>query len=771
MRFRLPVRRRRAAVIALLGLVFLGAAVFSFAPIARGKAEAAARARGLEIRIGRARPAWFGVVLEDVEVRPEGVSTVVLRASEVRVDATARLAPEKITALGGVIELTGKSAIDDLLAWRERRPKSEGGGRAVALDASGMRATWVDGELDLTVEGLFIQRDEQSTRAGFDRASAQGRDLSAEVRGASAELVGGKLARARADGADVGVLLAPQASEGKSSQAEPAPPALPVIKRAGKPAPQPYGPIVVLPDLHELRARVRAVVSAIAARTASDVHVDVPAVSFAVTRGQDRVEVGPGSFDLSRTPTDLVVDFASRAAPGRSPLTLKLDAPLGAGDVIAELSGGPVTLALFGVKEGEMGLADVERATLGGQGRVIMTDAGDLLRFDGSIALKDASIRHDGIASDTVRGLTLQLASRGSISDRGKLELDDAALDMGSLHVRAHGAAEQASDHLAAELAFEVPTAGCESLRTSLPTALLPVLETARYRGTLGAKGTLAFDTRDLDQLVLRYEFDDRCKLDVVPELLEPDRFKSRFTYWAIDKDGRPMELESGPHTDRWTPLDEISPYMQTAVLTTEDGLFYKHKGFNHAAIRQSLIANLKAHKFVRGASTITMQLAKNLFLSREKTLARKLQEIALADALEKTLGKDDIMELYLNVIEFGPDIYGVTAAAEHYFGRPPSELNLSECLFLASLLPKPRESHKIWEKGEVPVSWVKNIHALMEIAAKTNKISTKELEDAQAETLVFHKDGDPPPPQRQPLRAPRVRAQDGASDDWIPAQ
>src|SRR5258706_10215184 len=110
----------------------------------------------------------------------------------------------------------------------------------------------------------------------------------------------------------------------------------------------------------------------------------------------------------------------------------------------------------------------------------------------------------------------------------------------------------------------------------------------------------------------------------------------------------------------RWMLLNEIIPYKQIAVLTTEDGLFFKHKGFNHSAIRQSLIANLKAHKFVRGASTITMQLAKNLYLSREKTLARKVEEIVLADALEQTLTKDEMMELYLNVIEFGPDIYGV---------------------------------------------------------------------------------------------------------------
>ena len=131
-------------------------------------------------------------------------------------------------------------------------------------------------------------------------------------------------------------------------------------------------------------------------------------------------------------------------------------------------------------------------------------------------------------------------------------------------------------------------------------------------------------------------------------------------------------EETTGPGSDNWTPLDEISPYMQVAVLTTEDGGFLKHHGFNRASIRSSIVANLKARRFARGASTITMQLAKNLFLSRDKTLSRKLEEVVLTDYLEQTFSKDELMELYLNVIEFGPAVYGITAAAEHYFGRTP---------------------------------------------------------------------------------------------------
>ena len=143
---------------------------------------------------------------------------------------------------------------------------------------------------------------------------------------------------------------------------------------------------------------------------------------------------------------------------------------------------------------------------------------------------------------------------------------------------------------------------------------------------------------------------------------------------------------------------------MQVAVLTTEDGAFFHHHGFNEWAIRSSLVANIKAGRFVRGASTITMQLAKNLFLSREKTLSRKLEELILTDYLERTFDKNEMMELYLNIIEFGPDVYGVTRGRAALLraetrGVEPRRVPLPRrrsCRSRASY-------HKLYEKGEVP--------------------------------------------------------------------
>jgi membrane peptidoglycan carboxypeptidase len=281
--------------------------------------------------------------------------------------------------------------------------------------------------------------------------------------------------------------------------------------------------------------------------------------------------------------------------------------------------------------------------------------------------------------------------------------------------------------------------------------------------GTFGMNGRLAFDTQALDELKLDYEIHDTCTVTNVPAALDPAQFQRPFVHRVVLPDGSVGEQETGPGTTNWTPLDQISPYMQVAVLTTEDGSFRKHHGFNRASIRASIIANLKAHRFVRGASTITMQLAKNLFLEREKTLARKLEEVVLAEYLEESFSKDELMELYLNVIEFGPAIYGITSAAEYYFGRTPAELNLAECFFLSSLLPAPLRYGAMRESGEVPEAWMRLLRGLMTTAHDFGRITDAELAEAAGEAVVFWRSGERPPP-RPPVRA---RAQlDGQSEE-----
>jgi hypothetical protein len=171
-------------------------------------------------------------------------------------------------------------------------------------------------------------------------------------------------------------------------------------------------------------------------------------------------------------------------------------------------------------------------------------------------------------------------------------------------------------------------------------------------------------------------------------------KLNSQFTYRAIDNGKAQRPVIVGRDNLFYTPLEEMSPYIKKCVLTSEDPSFMSHRGFITEAFRQSIIKNIRTKKFSRGASTISMQLIKNVFLTREKTLSRKLEEILLVYILEnnRIASKDRMLEVYFNVIEWGPNIYGIGEAASFYFQKKPADLNLSECLFLASIVPKPKK-------------------------------------------------------------------------------
>ena len=171
-------------------------------------------------------------------------------------------------------------------------------------------------------------------------------------------------------------------------------------------------------------------------------------------------------------------------------------------------------------------------------------------------------------------------------------------------------------------------------------------------------------------------------------------KLNSEFTYRAMENGVPQRPIIIGPTNPNYTPIDQISPYLQKAVLTCEDPSFFSHRGFINDAFKQSIIKNLKTKKFSRGASTISMQLVKNVFLTREKTLSRKLEEILLVYILENNhiSSKQRMLEVYFNVIEWGPNVYGIGEAANFYFTKKPSDLNLKECLFLASIVPKPKK-------------------------------------------------------------------------------
>jgi monofunctional biosynthetic peptidoglycan transglycosylase len=139
-----------------------------------------------------------------------------------------------------------------------------------------------------------------------------------------------------------------------------------------------------------------------------------------------------------------------------------------------------------------------------------------------------------------------------------------------------------------------------------------------------------------------------------------------------------------------WVPYERISPNLVRAVLAGEDSRFFDHSGFDWEEIKKAIEKDWAEKKFSRGASTITQQLAKNLFLSTSKNPARKLHEALITWEMEGILSKRRILEIYLNVIEWGDGIYGAEAAARHYFNVPASALGSEQAAFLSAIIPSP---------------------------------------------------------------------------------
>lgn len=183
------------------------------------------------------------------------------------------------------------------------------------------------------------------------------------------------------------------------------------------------------------------------------------------------------------------------------------------------------------------------------------------------------------------------------------------------------------------------------------------------------------------------------CKFSCKAKPIVDLRNQPKFTYEAYNSKDQLITREVGPTVAGWTRLGDLPLYVPEAFILLEDPSFPRHKGVLPIALENSLKVNLEKGGFFKGGSTITMQTAKNLWLQRHKTLVRKAEEALLTFALESCVSKEQILETYVNIIEFGPDVYGIGPAAKHYFKKSPARLSPDEAFFLASILPAPRKA------------------------------------------------------------------------------
>ncbi len=318
---------------------------------------------------------------------------------------------------------------------------------------------------------------------------------------------------------------------------------------------------------------------------------------------------------------------------------------------------------------------------------------GGILNIDGVSSIANLSVNHPKIATKDV------IFEKATFDYHLVLDENNVGIDSSSTAVlnkikfHPYVNLNTETDTIYA-LKVAIPTMKAQDFIQSLPKGLFTHFEGMEAQGAFDYHLDFEFNKNKPKTLVFESKINKKdFKITKYGEA-DLNKINGPFTYRAIENDQLQRPVFVGESNPNYTPLSEISPYLRKSVLTTEDPSFFSHRGFINEAFKQSIIKNIKTKKFSRGGSTISMQLVKNVFLTREKTLSRKLEEILLVYILEnnRIVSKERMLEVYFNVIEWGPNIYGIGEASQFYFQKHPSQLSLNECLFLASIVPSPKK-------------------------------------------------------------------------------
>ena len=362
-------------------------------------------------------------------------------------------------------------------------------------------------------------------------------------------------------------------------------------------------------------------------------------------------------------------------------------------------------------------------------GKVALTayDKGKLGKFDFDAKVTSGAITSKVLARDPLTAIDFELRGQLWYNPDRTFSLNDAHARLGKIpvdfsisHVR-----PVESDQNIFRLHVE-SAANAEDFIPSLPAGFAPLLSGYKLTGPYTAQLDLAFDENRPDDLALNVDIDlDRVKTEAFDPRSDFSMLKNKSFLVRINAATVPIEI--GPKDPNWVGFYDLPRNTAYAFVASEDGKFFSHNGFDIRAIRAGLIANIKAKKFVRGGSTISQQVVKNVFLNHDKTASRKFQEAFLTWQMEQNLTKLMIFELYLNLAHFARDTYGIRAAAQYYFKKNVANLTLRESLFLASILPNPIIFGGQFLEGKLSSSRLNKMINVGNALRQTNRISADE--------------------------------------------
>jgi len=461
--------------------------------------------------------------------------------------------------------------------------------------------------------------------------------------------------------------------------------------------------------------------------------------------------------------------FRSRDAAGRSSTTVDLSFPgngQGTVSVVEDDHGWHATARVERVGPGAVPPALRSLASGWTSGTVSVALSGDA-----TPSLRAASarleIRVDGLEA---RAAALAAEPVGPFDFRAEGEVTWSAegrrLAVPGARFELPGGAEVLLDgrlSVSERLPFEVDAwaSGVDFLRTvsALPPPLSLPAAAPHPGGSLDARARVAGPLFDPSGWAVEASL-DLSRMREAARRAAPVPLLASFVKRAEDEWGPPQDIVVGPENRGFVPIAELPRYLVRAVTAAEDAGFFAHSGFDFEELRNAAVEGAQQGRVVRGGSTISQQLAKNLYLSPERTLARKIREAEATVALEATVPKQRLMEIYLNMVEWGPGLYGIGPAALHWFGKDARDLTPKEAAFLATVIPNPVRYHAMWDRGFVGKAWERRVDELLLTMNGQGNLSDEELDLALREPIVFARPaaegdaapsgegpGDPPPP------------------------
>lgn len=321
------------------------------------------------------------------------------------------------------------------------------------------------------------------------------------------------------------------------------------------------------------------------------------------------------------------------------------------------------------------------------------------LKINGYLSIRNLLVNHPKIASNNI------IVPEGSIDADVSIGENYVAIDSSSvIHLKQIKANPYLRYTLYPNKIYDVKLhtdeTDAQQLFDAFPQGLFESLEGMKVAGKLQYDFAVHLDSSKPDSVRLYSQLNQKGFRVLKWGKMNLEKINTSFIYTPYEY-GKPVRnITVGPQNPNYVPINQISPYLRNAVLTAEDPSFYRHKGFVIESFRKSIATNFKEKKFKRGGSTISMQLVKNVFLNRQKNLARKAEEILIVWIIENShlSNKGRMFEVYLNLIEWGRNIYGIGEAANYYFGKHPSQLSLGESIFLASVVPRPKSAMYFFE-------------------------------------------------------------------------